>query len=199
MTKERDETEKRLRELVDDEAYTTATDLALETYGDEIYNYIRKLAGDSVRADDAFQEFSVDLWNGWESFGWQSSVETWAYTIARNATYDIMRNRQRNAERPLRTDEQRELVARWTRTVTKNFEKTEAKHWLWEVVDDLDSEKRELLVLRIGHQKSWKEVARIMADDEPDDEQLRRDSARLRKKYQRVKDELRARRDEFDG
>lgn len=189
----------RIRRAVERDDLEAATEYALQAYGDEIYNYIRKLAGKQVLADDAFQEFSVDLWEGWETFDWESSLETWVYTIARNAAYDVMRHKERDPERPFRTDEQQQLVASWTRTVTKNFEKTEAKQWLWDLVQELDPEKRELLVLRIGHQKPWKEVARVMEDEDLEETELRRASNRLRKKYQRLKKTLKKRSDEFPG
>lgn len=196
---ETDEPRARIRELVEGGETDRATDRVLEVWGDDLYNYIRRISCDRSLAQDAFQECSMDIWRGLESFGWNSSLETWLYTVARNATYDLMRKRDRRDVRPFRTDEQRELVANWTRTVTKNFEKTEAKEWLWEVIEEFDSEDRELLVLRVGHRKPWKEVARIVEDGDLEDDELRRASARLRKRYQRVKESLRERRDEFDG
>lgn len=193
--------DERIRELVESDAVGDATDLALRVYGDKLYNYIRKLVHSDLLAEEAFQETSVELWESWTSFEWNSSVETWVFSTARHVSYQLIEREQRKQkkERRFRTGEQRELVDRWTRTVTKNFEKTEAKDWLWQTVEELPPEKRELLVLRIGHDKQWKEVARIMEGDELDDDELTRASRRLRKKYQRLKKTLREHTDEFKG
>lgn len=190
--------EDEIMELVDSGEFERATETVIDAYGSELYNYIRKLCGDPHLADDAFQSFSIDLWEGLESFEGRSSIETWAYTVARNAAYQLMRKQGRKKERPLYTDEQRRLAERWTRSATKNWEKTEAKHWLWEIVEEFGSEARELFVLRIGNQKSWREIAEIVEDDDLEGKELSRASARLRKRYQRLKEKLRKRRDEFD-
>ena len=186
--------------LVDSGKLEEATEQILDTHGPELYNYMRKVCADPHLADDAFQNFSLDLWQGLESFEGRSSVETWAYTIARNAANQVMRRRADERERRLYTDEKRKLARRWTRTATRNWEKTEAKHWLWDVIEEFGPEARELFVLRIGNELDWKSIARIVEqDDTLDGAELRRSSARLRKRYQRLKDKLRKRRDEFDG
>lgn len=189
-----------VREALDEGDPRRATEIALEAYGTELYNYIRRTVRTEPVADDAFQDFALDLLDGWDQFDWKSSVKTWAYSVARNATHRRLRKENPGERRRLHTDEQKELAAEWTRTTTRNWEKSEAKQWLWETVEEFDPEDRELLVLRLGNQMEWSEVARVIEGDEDlDGDELRRASARLRKRYQRLKDKLRERRDEFRG
>jgi len=58
--------------------------------------------------------------------------------------------------------------------------------------DALDPDDRTLLVLRVDRGLSWEEVARVMLGVETTaDADLSRESDRLRKRYQLLKDELR--------
>lgn len=189
-----------VREALEEGDRRRATEVAIEAYGREIYNYIRRTVRAEHLADDAFQDFALDLLDGWEQFAWESTVKTWAYSVARNATHRLLRAESSGNRRRLHTDEQEELAAEWTRTTTRNWEKTEARKWLWETVEEFDPEDRELLVLRLGNQMEWSEVARVVEDDDDlDGDALRRASARLRKRFQRLKENLRERRDEFGG
>ena len=55
--------------------------------------------------------------------------------------------------------------------------------------EDLILGKRTLLVLRVDRRMPWRDIARVMADDGDDLERL---SASLRKRFERVKERLRA-------
>ena len=59
----------------------------------------------------------------------------------------------------------------------------------------LDDDERALLVLRVDRQMSWNDVARVMAsdDDGDSDGQLAKVAARLRKRFQSVKETIRKR------
>jgi RNA polymerase sigma-70 factor (ECF subfamily) len=78
------------------------------------------------------------------------------------------------------------------RTQTKPYLRTEAKSKLAELRDSLPPEDRTLLVLRIDKGMEWKDLARVMLGEEADvsDAQLTKESQRLRKRFQLLKDRL---------
>jgi len=78
-----------------------AATAVLTVYGDEILSFIHSRLRDRVDSDEAFAMFAEDLWNGLPSLGWRSSVRTWVYTLARNATVRYASTNNRRAARNL--------------------------------------------------------------------------------------------------
>ena len=59
--------------------------------------------------------------------------------------------------------------------------------------EDLPREEQEILVLRVDKQLAWDDLARVLWEgvEPPSDEELKRESVRLRKRFQTIKDRLR--------
>jgi RNA polymerase sigma-70 factor (ECF subfamily) len=123
-------------------------------------------------------------------------VRTWAYAIARN----VSRTRRRDAARrerrgPRAGDSALEGVAQAVRTETMAFLRTEKRTRLQALRDTLPEEDRMLLVLRVDRQLAWNDLARVLHEgdgDAPlDDAAVTKEAARLRKRFQLVKDRLR--------
>jgi len=133
---------------------------------------------------------------GLTTFAWESTLRTWVYAIARN----IMRaNRRKAARRERRVarvgDSAIEAVAAKVRTETLTFLRTEQRTRVQALRDALPEEDRILLILRIDRQLAWDELARVMAATGPggalDNAAVTKESARLRKRFQLVKERLR--------
>ncbi len=163
-----------------------ATTVALRSYGAEIYGFLVALAKDEADASDAFSLFSERLWQTLSKFEWQCSMRAWSYRLARNALVDVKRGKRRGAV-PLSAVSE---IADRVRTETATFLRTETKSELQRLRATLPDEDQELLVLRIDRDMSWQELARIFAGESVtlDAEDLARESARLRKRFQLVKD-----------
>jgi RNA polymerase sigma-70 factor (ECF subfamily) len=76
--------------------------------------------------------------------------------------------------------------------------RTERRVALLQLSDELAADDRLLIVLRVDRGLAWQEVARVFLEKEaPDDTEVNRESARLRKRFQivreRLRDEARAR------
>jgi RNA polymerase sigma-70 factor (ECF subfamily) len=72
--------------------------------------------------------------------------------------------------------------------------RTETKSKLVELRQRLPDDDQLLLILRIDRHLSWEELARVFLEEREDAsaEALKRESARLRKRFQLVKERLRA-------
>jgi RNA polymerase sigma-70 factor (ECF subfamily) len=165
-------------------------------YGPEIYGFLCAVHQGETEASEAFSELAEALWRGLPAFAWKSTARTWAYAVARNIT----RSRKRDAARRGRrlasaSDSVLEGVAEQVRTQTRPFLRTETKTRLQALRDSLPEEDRMLLVLRIDRGLAWNDLARILSGGEdavpPDDASVAKEAARLRKRFQLLKEQLR--------
>ena len=62
--------------------------------------------------------------------------------------------------------------------------------------EELPAEDQALLILRVDKQLDWNELAQVLSEDELAGDALRRESARLRKRFQMIKERLRKRAEE---
>jgi RNA polymerase sigma-70 factor (ECF subfamily) len=67
----------------------------VEPHRDELRAYCYRMLGSVQDADDATQSALLRAWRGLAAFEGRSSVRSWLYTIATNASLDITRHRSR--------------------------------------------------------------------------------------------------------
>jgi serine/threonine-protein kinase len=168
--------------------------VAILQLGPEILRYLGTLLPATV-ADDAFSIFCERLWSSLSRFEGRCSFRTWAYLLARRASVDVLRAEGRHLGRQTELTESRvEAVAEQVRTATLPLLKTAGRSALAQLRDELPHEDKMLLVLRIDRELPWKDIACVFLDQEsPSDADLRRESARLRQRFQLVKGRLRER------
>jgi len=167
-----------------------AATLALETYGPEVLRYVGSMVRDPVEAGEIFSELSEDLWKGLPSFAWRSSMRTWLYTLARHATSRHFRGAARKPERNVPLSKVSDVAAR-VRTATLPYLRTDVKDSFRALRDALEPDDRTLLVLRVDRRMPWQDIAVVFEGADADDATLKRTSARLRKRFQKLKEELR--------
>jgi RNA polymerase sigma-70 factor, ECF subfamily len=172
-----------------------AATAVLRGYGPELLGFLVAVHWNEAAADDVFSELAEAVWTGMRSFAWDSSVRTWAYRIARNMTSTRRRDAARLQRRaPRAGDSALDAIAQQVRTQTAPFLRTETRTRLEALRDALPEEDRMLLVLRVDRQLPWSDLARILGDAEGRDlrdaEALTREAARLRKRFQLIKEQL---------
>ena len=170
-----------------------ATVAALRLYGREVLSFLVSLHRDEAGASEVFSEFSEELWKALPGFRWQCSLRTFAYTIARRASWRFRKDGRRSPERnlPLSQGAVSQIAAE-VRSETASYLRAEARSKLAKIRDELAPEDRALLVLRIDKQLAWNEVARVLhADnDQFGEDDVKRESARLRKRFELLKKKL---------
>lgn len=191
----RHELESRARALCAAGDFDGAATAVLRGYGPELLGFLVAVHWDEARASDVFSELAEAIWTGLRSFAWDSSLRTWAYAIARNLTSTSRRDAARLERRaPRARDSALDGIAQAVRTQTAPFLRTETRTRLEALRDTLPEEDRMLLVLRVDRQLAWSDLARILGDaqgrDVRDAEALTREAARLRKRFQLVKERL---------
>ncbi len=187
------EAEREIRRLCEEGAIVAATSSAIRVYGPEILGFLIAQHHGSEDADEVFSIWSERLFRGLPGFTWASSLRTWAYTLARNASVNFVRGRRARArhERGAYSDE---IIAmeQQVRTETPLHQRTEAKSKLAAIRDALPPEDRILLVLRVDKRLEWKDLARVMLGEDGDltDAALTKEAQRLRKRFQLLKEKL---------
>lgn len=168
-------------------------------YGPEILGFLVAQMGGEADASDVFSLFCEQVWRGLPSFGFQASVRTWAYTVARHAAYHHRKASRRRAAREVGSTSDIAAVAEAVRTATMPWIRTTTKTRFAQLRDDLPEDDRTLLVLRVDKGMAFDDIARVLLATEGDDadavrevapDVLRREAARLRKRFQLVKERL---------
>jgi RNA polymerase sigma-70 factor (ECF subfamily) len=188
--------EQHIRTVFDSGDLEQAATLSIDQYGPEVFGLLASRFSEMAEAEDVFSMFCEELWRGLDNFKWQCSMRTWTYTLARYTALRYLRNPERHRVRNLPLSQTPEIyqVAKKVRTRTAAYLRTESKDGLRELRETLPPEDQELLILRLDRQLSWRDLAIVMADeDNPlDSPTLEKESRRLRKRYERVKDKLKS-------
>jgi len=184
--------EESIRALCEGGDWKKAATTAVEAYGGELLGFLAAVLRDEHAAGDVFSQLCEDLWRGLPGFGWRSSFRTWAYTLARNAAMRYLRAPERWRQQQVASDDLAQ-VAHQVRTETVRYLRSEVKDKVRQLRDSLDPDDQALLILRVDRGLPWDEVAEVMAEEDAPStpaEKSRR-AAALRKRFERVKEQLR--------
>jgi RNA polymerase sigma-70 factor, ECF subfamily len=187
--------ELRIRRACEAHDYASAATLFIEANGGEILAFLRARTRSTSAADDVFGMFAEKLWVGLPGFEWRSTLRSWAYRLARNAAIDYLVAAPHQGRRhvPLSQDPGLSALIEHARTTTAMYLRTPVKDRVRELRESLSDDDQMLLILRVDRGMDFRELAVAMAagDAAPSDEELDREAARLRKRFERVKAQLR--------
>lgn len=172
-----------------------AAHLTFERYGPEVLTFLRLRLRSEDNAEEVFAMFAEDLWSGLSGFEFRCSMRCWVYILARNAANRFASAPQRRVQRRLPLSEHPSALAcePTTRTRTGVHRQTESKQRVRALRERLAHEDQMLLVLHVDRGLPFRELALVMSGDGAlSDDALVREAARLRKRFERIKAELRA-------
>ncbi|MDD3434805.1 MAG: sigma-70 family RNA polymerase sigma factor [Candidatus Pacebacteria bacterium] len=69
-------------------------EILVQRYLKEIYSFIFYYLRDRDEAEDITQEVFLKTWRQLKKFNLEKSFKTWLYTIAKNTTFDVLRQKQ---------------------------------------------------------------------------------------------------------
>jgi RNA polymerase sigma-70 factor (ECF subfamily) len=171
--------------------WDAATTAALQGYGAEVFRFLVALMKQEADASELFSVFAEKLWRSLETFAWGCSLRAWVYTIARRAAFRALRRKRRD---PLlrSSSEPVSQVVDLIRSETLSYLRTERKTRILALRDALPDDDRALLMLRVDRGLAWDELVGVMHDGELEGEARKREAARLRKRFQLIKEKLKA-------
>jgi RNA polymerase sigma-70 factor, ECF subfamily len=172
--------------------FDLAATAAIKGYGDEVFSFLIARLRAEDRAWDVFGQTCEDLWRSTPTFEWRCSMRTWIYRLARSASMRFERSPANRAGRRVALSRVSE-IAQKVRSRTMMHLRTEIKDEFQKLREQLDPDEQTLLVLRIDRGLGWTEISEIMSEpSELEDSKAReRASARLRQRFQKLKQRLR--------
>lgn len=133
-------------------------------YQRPIAAYIYRMVGDYEAALDLTQEVFIKVYNSLRRYCSEFKFSTWIYKIAHNSAVDHLR-RHSTRERSLINEfdgEQRELPIESRRpSPEQESERAERRAEIEQVVRQLPTAYRELILLRHSHDLSYDEIAEV--------------------------------------
>jgi RNA polymerase sigma-70 factor (ECF subfamily) len=179
----------RVKRLLSAADTTAAATLVIETLGPELLGYLWVAAESWGDADELFSRVCERIWRGLPKFRFESSLRTWAFVIARHRVRTgLERARTRKPDVSLSEVEQLVHLVAAVHSTTQLHMRSDSKQRLERLRQTLDPDDRTLLVLRVDREMAWRDIAEVMADG---DEDHTRVAAKLRKRFERVKQRLR--------
>jgi RNA polymerase sigma-70 factor (ECF subfamily) len=166
---------------------------AIRTIGPEVLRFMITLHRDEDDATDAFSGFGEQLWRALPGFRWECSLRSLCWRLARNASVDFHRAKGVVARRRAALSDcpEVEAMAAEVRSATRSYLRTDVKNELEELRRTLSHDDQTLLVLRLEQRLAWSDLARVMLDGaDPGEADVKREAARLRKRFQLVKEQL---------
>lgn len=193
--RQREELEGEIRRRADAGDLGGAAEVAMRGYGREVFEFLGALHRSEPDAAEVFSLFAEGLWRGLPGFAWHCTFRTWAYAVARRSSLRFRRDERRRVARLLPVPESSPYlaVAAEVRTETQPFLRTEGRTRFAALRATLPAEDQALLMLRVDRQLAWTELALVLHEDEGPPlggEALKREAARLRKRFQLVKEKL---------
>jgi RNA polymerase sigma-70 factor (ECF subfamily) len=186
-----DEIESVIRRLWEAGDFELAVTRAIEAYGPEIGRFIAGRARDEADARDVFSLFCEDLWRGLPGFAWRCTLRGWAYTIARHAELRYAGSPRCRGNRNVTFSDAHNLARAGARTATPAYERTDVKDRFRQIRLRLGEEDQLILVLRVDRALGWTDIAHVLTGTAPPAAELRREEARIRKRFQLIKERLR--------
>jgi RNA polymerase sigma-70 factor (ECF subfamily) len=143
-------------------------------------------------ADDVFSAVSARLWRSLPTFEWRCSMRTWLYVIAHREVARFKTSNKRFQAGRVPISEIAEVVKAITNEAHRTHRSAVRRDRLATLRDELSEDDRALLVLRVDRNLAWDDVALAFATEPetvpPAD--LQREAARLRKRFQILKERL---------
>ena len=139
----------------------------VSAYSPKIYNVALKLLGDPAEAEDALQETFLNAYRSIGRFEGRSSLGTWLYRIATNASLMRLRRRREafSLDEPLELEDG-ELVPRqlvdWTHAPEDLLLGAEARQVMDEAIAALPDTLRATFILRDIEGLSGEETAEVL-------------------------------------
>jgi RNA polymerase sigma-70 factor, ECF subfamily len=153
----------------------------LRWLGPEIRDFLGRTFRDPEEAEEAYAIFEVDAWRGLGGWRVASSLRTWAYRVARNAAFRVVRDPWRRRRDRMGSTTEADLPGPGS-TADDLRSRERRAELLDELRTQLSPDEDALIVLRVKQGLSWREVADVLAEDG-----ARVDEAALRKRFERLK------------
>jgi len=131
--------------------------IIVRTYEQPVYNYVVRLTGDRVLAEDLTQEVFLRVYQGLPGFSLRSRFTTWLFQVTKNRVLDELRALERRPRAVVALEDVPPLEV-----VDAPVERTEAIDAVWRAVEALNPDLKMALLLRDIVGLSYTEIAETL-------------------------------------
>ncbi len=131
-----------------------AFSIIVHAYETPVFNYVMRLVGDRVLAEDLTQEVFLRVFQGLPKFSLRCRFTTWLFQVAKNRVLDELRANERRPRSFLALDDLPPLEV-----LDAPVERLEAIDAVWRAVDELSVDLKMALLLRDVVGLSYAEIA----------------------------------------
>ncbi len=128
--------------------------LILRTYETPIFNFVLRLTGDRMLAEDLTQEVFVRVFNGLPRFSQRCKFTTWLFQVTKNRVLDELRARDRRPQAVVNLDDRPNLES-----FDQPAERLETIDAIWRAVHELNPDLKMALLLRDVVGMPYNEIA----------------------------------------
>ena len=126
----------------------------MHAYEGPVFNYILRLVGDRVLAEDLTQEVFLRVFQGLPKFSLRCRFTTWLFQVAKNRVLDELRANERRPRSFLSLDDLPPLEV-----LDAPMERAETIDAVWRAVEELNVDLKMALLLRDVVGLSYSEIA----------------------------------------
>jgi RNA polymerase sigma-70 factor (ECF subfamily) len=186
------ELDERIRSLLVAGDIGQATTVALRSLGPEVLGFLSGALGNDDAADEVFSTFSERLWRSLNGFEGRCSLRTWTYVLARRELGRFRRGENRHANGRVPISQLQEVLEEVRKS--RSTLVVDRRNTLTRLREALPVDDRTLLILRVDRNLAWDDIALAFAEnpEEFNEHDRKRETARLRKRFQLVKQRLMA-------
>jgi RNA polymerase sigma-70 factor (ECF subfamily) len=190
--------DERVRRLIGAGRSADAATEALRALGPQVLGYLSGVMGSEADADDVFASSSERVWRSLPKFEWRCSLRTWFYMVAHREIARFRQRAKRHIDGRVGISELQSVLGA-VRSSVSSAQGSERQQKLAKLRAELPEQDRALLVLRVDRDMPWEEIALVVAegaDGEGEgaegwsEEDTKREAARLRKRFQIVRERL---------
>lgn len=144
-----------------------AFETIIRQYEHSIYKIAVKIVKNEDQAYDVAQEICIKIYKKLHTYQFESALSTWIYRIATNTAIDEYRKMKRagtkefSFDRPI-SDSEDELTLELHDEAPLPLEQVlekEKKRYVWEALDQLKEEQREIIIMKDIENKSYQEIS----------------------------------------
>ena len=144
-----------------------AFNLLMQKHQDRVFGMAYSLLSDYEDAKDASQEVFIKVYKSIASFKGQSEFTTWLYVICRNVCNDILRKRQKNRNIVFSLDDDSDNnpvneIKSDEPSPEEQVELSETQKAVWDAINSLKLEHKEILIYSDIQHLSYEEIAHII-------------------------------------
>ncbi|QQE77201.1 RNA polymerase sigma factor [Alicyclobacillus sp. SO9] len=136
--------------------------MLMTKYWSGIWSYIYATAGSVTAADDLTQDVFISAYEHLDSFQGKSSYKTWLFVIARNRCKDHFKSAFIRRVIPVGHHQLREYASDVSASAEESAIEAITGHALWRTVLTLKRPQREVVILRLHQEMSFREIARVL-------------------------------------